>query len=115
MVVAFPTYTTTLRAILQTAFAASATAGYLIMTASGVCVLRIRWIIVMVPKYPGISSPYFIWAYPLSWITLKYTVYHIYVFIQQDETLAKIIYTKKGGVKKLYGMPSLATIDIIND
>ena len=77
MVVAFPTYITieifsgSLRGIGDSWIP-------MIMTASGVCVLRIRWIIVMVPKYPNIFT--ILWAYPLSWITTS-ILFIIYMFL----------------------------------
>lgn len=49
----------------------------MIMTASGVCVLRIVWILVMVPKYPNIYT--ILWAYPLSWVITS-TLFLIYMF-----------------------------------
>ena len=77
MVVAFPTYITieifsgSLRGIGDSWIP-------MIMTASGVCVLRIRWIIVMVPKYPNIFT--ILWAYPLSWVTTS-ILFIIYMFL----------------------------------
>ncbi len=77
MVVAFPTYITieifsgSLRGIGDSWIP-------MIMTASGVCVLRIAWIIVMVPKYPNIFT--ILWAYPLSWITTS-ILFIIYMFL----------------------------------
>ena len=49
----------------------------MIMTAGGVCVLRIVWIIVMVPKFPNFYT--ILWAYPLSWIITS-TLFLIYMF-----------------------------------
>ena len=77
MVVAFPTYITieifsgSLRGIGDSWIP-------MIMTASGVCVLRIAWIIVMVPKYPNIFT--ILWAYPLSWVTTS-ILFIIYMFL----------------------------------
>ena len=77
MVVAFPTYITieifsgSLRGIGDSWIA-------MIMTASGVCVLRIAWIIAMVPKYPNIFT--ILWAYPLSWVTTS-ILFIIYMFL----------------------------------
>ena len=76
MVVAFPTYiiieifSGSLRGIGDSWIP-------MIMTASGVCVLRIIWIIVMVPKYPNIYT--ILWAYPLSWVTTS-ILFLIYMF-----------------------------------
>ena len=76
MVVAFPTYiiieifSGSLRGIGDSWIP-------MIMTASGVCVLRIVWIIVMVPKYPNIYT--ILWAYPLSWVTTS-ILFLIYMF-----------------------------------
>lgn len=39
----------------------------MIITASGVCILRILWILTIVPKYPNIFT--ILWAYPISWVT----------------------------------------------
>lgn len=77
MVVAFPTYITieifsgSLRGIGDSWIP-------MIMTASGVCVLRIAWIIAMVPKYPNIFT--ILWAYPLSWVTTS-ILFIIYMFL----------------------------------
>ena len=77
MVVAFPTYITieifsgSLRGIGDSWIP-------MIMTASGVCVLRIAWIIVMVPKYPNIFT--ILWAHPLSWVTTS-ILFIIYMFL----------------------------------
>lgn len=77
MVVAFPTYITieifsgSLRGIGDSWIP-------MIMTASGVCVLRIAWIIIMVPKYPNIFT--ILWAYPLSWVTTS-ILFIIYMFL----------------------------------
>ena len=49
----------------------------MIITASGVCILRIAWVIIMVPRYPNIFT--ILWAYPLSWITTS-ILFIIYMF-----------------------------------
>ena len=49
----------------------------MIITASGVCILRILWILTMVPKYPNIFT--ILWAYPISWVTTS-ILFLIYMF-----------------------------------
>lgn len=49
----------------------------MIMTACGVCVLRVAWILIMVPKYPNIFT--ILWAYPLSWRVTS-ILFLIYMF-----------------------------------
>ena len=49
----------------------------MIITASGVCILRILWILTMVPKYPNIYT--ILWAYPISWVTTS-ILFLIYMF-----------------------------------
>lgn len=49
----------------------------MIMIASGVCVLRIVWILVMLPKHSDIYT--ILWAYPLSWVVTS-TMFIIYMF-----------------------------------
>lgn len=49
----------------------------MIITASGVCILRILWILAIVPKYPSIFT--ILWAYPISWVTTS-ILFLIYMF-----------------------------------
>lgn len=49
----------------------------MIITASGVCILRILWILTIVPKYPNIFT--ILWAYPISWVTTS-ILFLIYMF-----------------------------------
>ena len=49
----------------------------MIITASGVCILRIVWILTIVPKYPNIYT--ILWAYPISWVTTS-ILFLIYMF-----------------------------------
>ena len=49
----------------------------MIITASGVCILRILWILAIVPKYPNIFT--ILWAYPISWVTTS-ILFLIYMF-----------------------------------
>lgn len=49
----------------------------MIMTACGVCLLRIVWVLAMVPKFPNIYT--ILWAYPLSWITTS-ILFIVYMF-----------------------------------
>lgn len=49
----------------------------MIMTACGVCLLRIVWVLAMVPKFPNIYT--ILWAYPLSWITTS-ILFVVYMF-----------------------------------
>lgn len=49
----------------------------MIITASGVCILRIVWILAIVPKYPNIFT--ILWAYPISWVTTS-ILFLIYMF-----------------------------------
>lgn len=49
----------------------------MIMTALGVCVLRVVWILVAVPKRPGIGT--IIFSYPLTW-TITSVLFIIYYF-----------------------------------
>lgn len=49
----------------------------MIITASGVCILRILWILTIVPKYPNIYT--ILWAYPISWVTTS-ILFLIYMF-----------------------------------
>ena len=49
----------------------------MIITASGVCILRILWILTIVPKYPNIFT--ILWAYPISWVTTS-IFFLIYMF-----------------------------------
>lgn len=49
----------------------------MIMTACGVCVLRIVWILTMVPKLPNIYT--ILWAYPISWVTTS-ILFIVYMF-----------------------------------
>ena len=49
----------------------------MIITASGVCILRIVWVLTMVPKYPNIYT--ILWAYPISWVTTS-ILFLIYMF-----------------------------------
>ena len=50
----------------------------MIITASGVCILRILWILTIVPKYPNIFT--ILWAYPISWVTTS-ILFLIYMFV----------------------------------
>ena len=76
MVVAFPTYiiieifSGSLRGIGDSWIP-------MIITASGVCILRILWILTIVPKYPNIFT--ILWAYPISWVTTS-ILFLIYMF-----------------------------------
>ena len=49
----------------------------MIMTASGVCFLRIVWVFTMVPKFPNVYT--ILWAYPVSWVTTS-ILFIIYMF-----------------------------------
>ena len=54
----------------------------MLMTCGGVCVLRIAWIFLVVPKRPGISS--ILMCYPISW-GLTAVLFIIYFYIDQKK------------------------------
>lgn len=54
----------------------------MIMTCGGVCLLRIFWIFVIVPHYPGIQS--ILMSYPISW-ALTAVLFIIYYYVKQKK------------------------------